>query len=560
MSTLIDDAHAESPTPPATSADTQEAQATSAPALELRGLVKQYGGVQALRGASLSAARGTVHGLIGQNGAGKSTLIKILAGLERADAGEIHVDGVKLDGGAPGEIAFIHQERLLSPTFTVAEALALGDEATVPRGALPGFRGLGGLRALRSLLPLDLRRMRRRASDALAAHFDIALPPDKLIGELSVAEQQIVQITRALMRAPRILVFDEPTAALVSREVERLLQIIDRLRARGLTILYVSHYLNEIASLCDRVTVLRDGVDVAQVEARTTPVETLVEAMIGTPPAARARRAPNTSPETQGAVLEARNLHAPGRFGPLSFTLRRGEVLGVTGLVGSGGKPLVRSLFGLERGVLGELRVHGKTVRLRRPADAVRRGIAFVPEDRRRQGVATALPVRENLSLASLARFSRFGLVDTRRETAAARALIDTLGVRTPGPHAPVRHLSGGNQQKVALGKWLGRAQGGGIYILDEPTVGVDVGAKADIYRLIDRLVAQGASVLIFSSDLHELLDVTDRVLVLARGAIVQDVASHDASTQDLLAWATLARGGAHAAPNDAAPTQENAA
>ncbi|MBB3001599.1 ribose transport system ATP-binding protein [Paraburkholderia tropica] len=547
MSTPRDDARGEPPTP-------QAHETPTAPALELRGLVKQYGGVQALRGASLSAARGTVHGLIGQNGAGKSTLIKILAGLERADAGEIRVDGVKRDGGAPGEIAFIHQERLLSPTFTVAEALALGDEPRVP--------GLRRLRALRSLLPLDLRRMRRRASEALAEHFDIALPPDRLIGELSVAEQQIVQITRTLMRAPRILVFDEPTAALVSREVERLLQIIDRLRARGLTILYVSHYLNEIASLCDRVTVLRDGIDVAQVDARTTPVETLVEAMIGTPPEARARRvsnAPHDAHDTQNTrdvVLEARDLHAPGRFGPLSFALRRGEVLGVTGLVGSGGKPLVRSLFGLERGVLGELRLNGKRVRLRRPADAVRRGIAFVPEDRRRQGVATALPVRENLSLASLARFSRFGLVDTRRETAAARALIDTLGVRTPGPHAPVRHLSGGNQQKVALGKWLGRAQaGGGIYILDEPTVGVDVGAKADIYRLIDELVAQGASVLIFSSDLHELLDVTDRVLVLARGAIVQDVDSQTASTQDLLAWATLARRRA-----GAAPTQENAA
>ncbi|MBN3815050.1 ATP-binding cassette domain-containing protein, partial [Paraburkholderia sp. Ac-20347] len=316
--------------------------------------------VQALRGASLSAARGTVHGLIGQNGAGKSTLIKILAGLERADAGEIRVDGVKRDGGAPGEIAFIHQERLLSPTFTVAEALALGDEPRVP--------GLPRLRALRSLLPLDLRRMRRRASEALAEHFDIALPPDRLIGELSVAEQQIVQITRALMRAPRILVFDEPTAALVSREVERLLQIIDRLRARGLTILYVSHYLNEIASLCDRVTVLRDGIDVAQVDARTTPVETLVEAMIGTPPEARARRVSNAphdahdAQNTHDVVLEARDLHAPGRFGPLSFALRRGEVLGVTGLVGSGGKPLVRSLFGLERGVLGELRLNGKRV------------------------------------------------------------------------------------------------------------------------------------------------------------------------------------------------------
>ncbi|HEV3432350.1 MAG TPA: sugar ABC transporter ATP-binding protein [Paraburkholderia sp.] len=504
-----------------------------APALELRRLVKQYDGVQALRGASLSAARGTVHGLIGQNGAGKSTLIKILAGLERADTGEIHVDGVAIDAGTRSEIAFIHQERLLSPTFTVAEALALGDEPVVTPCA-------GRLRAL---LPLHQRRMRRRAAEALEAHFAIALPPDRLIGELSVAEQQIVQITRALIRSPRILVFDEPTAALVSREVDRLLRTIDQLRARGLTILYVSHYLNEIASLCDRVTVLRDGVDVTHVDARATPVETLVSAMLGEQPQARARRVETSS---QDVVLEARDLHAPGRFGPLSFALRRGEVLGVTGLVGSGGKPLVRSLFGLERGVRGELRVRGKTVRLQRPADAVRKGIAFVPEDRRRQGVMTAMPVRDNLSLTALARFSRFGLVNTRRETAAARTLIDTLGVRTSGPLAPVRHLSGGNQQKVALGKWLGRAtdDDAAIYILDEPTVGVDVGAKADIYRLIDALVARGAAVLIFSSDLHELLDVTDRVLVLARGAIVQDVPSHALSTQDLLAWATLARTG----------------
>ncbi|WP_322071381.1 sugar ABC transporter ATP-binding protein [Paraburkholderia bannensis] len=515
-----------------------------APALELRRLVKQYDGVQALRGASLSAARGTVHGLIGQNGAGKSTLIKILAGLERADAGEIHVDGMAIDASTRSEIAFIHQERLLSPTFTVAEALALGDEPVVtPR-----------VKSLRALLPLHRRRMRRRAAEALDEHFGIALPPDRLIGELSVAEQQIVQITRALIRSPRILVFDEPTAALVSREVDRLLRTIDQLRARGLTILYVSHYLNEIASLCDRVTVLRDGVDVAHVDARATSVETLVSAMLGEQPQARARRVATSS---QDVVLEARDLHAPGRFGPLSFALRRGEVLGVTGLVGSGGKPLVRSLFGLESGVLGELRVRGKTVRLQRPSDAVRKGIAFVPEDRRRQGVMTAMPVRDNLSLTALARFSRFGLVNTRRETAAARTLIGALGVRTPGPLAPVRHLSGGNQQKVALGKWLGRAtdDGAAIYILDEPTVGVDVGAKADIYRLIDALVAQGAAVLIFSSDLHELLDVTDRVLVLARGAIVQDVPSHALSTQDLLAWATLARTG-----NSGVLKQESAA
>ena len=499
-------------------------------ALELRDVVKHFDGVPALRVASLKVPHGTVHGLIGQNGAGKSTLIKILAGIHAADSGTIAVDGIAqaraaaIHSSASG-IGFIHQERLLPPTFTVAEALWLGDERTI------GPRVAGGLKLL------DVRRMQRDTRDALHTHFGVDVAPNRLIGDLSVAEQQIVQITRELIREPRILVFDEPTAALVSREVDRLLQTIDRLRQRGLTILYVSHYLNEIAAICDGVTVLRDGVDVAHVDARTTPTEALVTAMIGAQ--AEAKTSASAARTPRDVVLSVRNLSAPGRFEDVSFDLRRGEIVGLTGLLGSGGKSVVRSLFGLERGVQGE--IDGKTVRLRRPQDAVRQHIAFVPEDRRAHGVAPALSVRENTTLASLARFSRFGLLAQHRETSTVQRLIEELAVRTSGTETPVRHLSGGNQQKVALAKWLSRTSS--LYLLDEPTVGVDVGAKIEIYRLLDRLARDGAGVLLFSSDLIELLGVTDRVLVMARGRIVRELVSREADSQDVLAWATGARG-----------------
>ncbi|WP_407972665.1 sugar ABC transporter ATP-binding protein [Burkholderia pyrrocinia] len=502
-------------------------------ALALRGIVKRFDGVPALRGASLDVPRGTVHGLIGQNGAGKSTLIRILAGIDAADAGTLEIDGVARPLAANGShapssgIEFIHQERLLPATFTVAEALALGREPAFGAG-VPGL--------------LDMRRMRRTAHDALQRHFGIALPPDRLIAELSVAERQIVQITRALMRDPRILVLDEPTAALVSREVDRLLQTLDRLRQRGLTILYVSHYLDEIATLCDRVTVLRDGVDVAHVDARTTSTEALVAAMLGTDAASRPR-GPSRVPGEP--VLQVTGLSVRGRFDDVSFDVRRGEIVGMTGLLGSGGKQVVRSLFGLERGVRGEIGIDGRVARLRGPRDAVRHGIAFVPEDRRSHGVAPALSVRENVTLASLGRFSRAGLLARRREDDAVRRLIADLGIRTPGPDAPVRQLSGGNQQKVALAKWLSRGaeRTSPVYLLDEPTVGVDIGAKAEIYRLLDRLARDGAAILLFSSDLLELLELTDRVLVMARGRIVHEVATRDTTRQDLLAWASGARG-----------------
>ncbi|WP_306770553.1 sugar ABC transporter ATP-binding protein, partial [Burkholderia pseudomallei] len=552
-------------------------------ALDVRRVVKRFGGVAALRGASLAVTRGTVHGLIGQNGAGKSTLVKLLAGLHAPDEGEITVGGVPFASGGGGSrasagaarrhstgIGFIHQERLLPATFTVAEALFFPHPPT-----------LGGRASrLARLLPLDVKRMRRDCRAVLHTQFGLDLAPDRLIGELSVAEQQIVQITRALLGRHEILVFDEPSAALVSSEVDRLLRTIERLRANGHTILYVSHYLDEIARVCDRVSVLRDGADVAHFEARAVSRDTLVAAMIGAPqPAAAApsaataradaraaaradarvsaradawgddaHRAPaGADPARPGAraapgaiALEARDLALPGRFGPLSLAVRRGEIVGLTGGLGSGGKDVIRALFGLARGVRGSIAVDGRPARVRRPHDAVAHGIALVPENRAAHGVALTLPVRENVVLADLSSVSRFGLVHGRREADVARALIRRLDIRPARPDLPARFLSGGNQQKVALAKWLGRAST--VYLLDEPTVGVDVGAKAQIYRLIDALARAGAAVLLFSSDLTELLDVTDRVYVMARGEIVAQCASAETTTQDVLAWATLAR------------------
>ncbi|AHG38324.1 branched-chain amino acid transport system / permease component family protein [Burkholderia pseudomallei MSHR511] len=556
-------------------------------ALDVRRVVKRFGGVAALRGASLAVTRGTVHGLIGQNGAGKSTLVKLLAGLHAPDEGEITVGGVPFASGGSGSrasagaarrhstgIGFIHQERLLPATFTVAEALFFPHPPT-----------LGGRASrLARLLPLDVKRMRRDCRAVLHTQFGLDLAPDRLIGELSVAEQQIVQITRALLGRHEILVFDEPSAALVSSEVDRLLRTIERLRANGHTILYVSHYLDEIARVCDRVSVLRDGADVAHFEARAVSRDTLVAAMIGAPqPAAAApsaataradaraaaradaradarvsaradawgddpHRAPaGADPARLGAraapgaiALEARDLALPGRFGPLSLAVRRGEIVGLTGGLGSGGKDVIRALFGLARGVRGSIAVDGRPARVRRPHDAVAHGIALVPENRAAHGVALTLPVRENVVLADLSSVSRFGLVHGRREADVARALIRRLDIRPARPDLPARFLSGGNQQKVALAKWLGRAST--VYLLDEPTVGVDVGAKAQIYRLIDALARAGAAVLLFSSDLTELLDVTDRVYVMARGEIVAQCASAETTTRDVLAWATLAR------------------
>ncbi|QRM57607.1 sugar ABC transporter ATP-binding protein [Sinorhizobium sp. BG8] len=490
--------------------------------VRLSGIVKRFGGAQALAGASLAVKRGTVHGLVGQNGAGKSTLIKLLAGLHEADEGTIEIDGTAFDTLTPHlveelGIHFIHQDRLLVSTFTVGEALFLGRE---PRIAGTPF--------------LDRKLMRQKAGEILERYFGLRLPNSALIGDLSAAEKQIVQITRALLHEPKVLVFDEPTAALVRREAEILFRLIRRLRDEGITIIYISHYLNEIEALCDTVTVLRNGRDVATLPIRETSAAEIGSLMVNRD---IVDLYPKPSVERGGPLLKVEGLSLSDRYSDVSFTLHKGEVIGLTGLVGSGAKEVVRTLFGLEAPTAGRVELGGENVFVANPAKAVRKRLALVPEDRRRDGVALGLSVTENTTLASLDRFSRFGLLDKHAENQQAESLIKRLQIKTDGAQALVRTLSGGNQQKVAVAKWLTRRSE--IFLLDEPTVGVDIAAKVEIYGLIGELAARGAGVLVLSSDIDELLGITDRVLVLFRGQVTREFLSEKTKPDQILAEVT---------------------
>jgi ribose transport system ATP-binding protein len=497
---------------------------SDAPAFAMRGIVKAFGGVQALAGATLIVDRGTVHGLVGQNGAGKSTLIKILAGLHAPDGGAIEFDGAAQAHLTPHKVErlgvhFIHQDRLLAPTLTIAEALFLGEE---PR---------------RFGVFIDRARLEREAREALKRTFDMALPTTALIQDLSTAEQQVVQITRALLRQPKVLVFDEPTTALVRREATFLFQAIDRFRAAGLTVVYISHYLSEIHELCDSVTVLRNGVDVATVDARTTPTKKLVSLMIDRSVETLFQRR-TVAPGPPALTFE--NLSCPGAFANVNLTLRRGEIVGVAGLLGSGAKAIARALYGLEAPSAGRILVNGRPLPLGSPRAAAAHRIGLVPEDRRRHGVALDMSVRENATLPTLKSFSRHGFLNLRAERRRITDLIVRLNIHAPGSETPVRALSGGNQQKVALSKWL--IQQADVIILDEPTVGVDIGAKVDIYRQIGALAEKGAAILVVSSDLLELTGLADRVLVFFRGAIVAELAGAEANQDRLLTLVTTGR------------------
>ncbi|RDJ11254.1 sugar ABC transporter ATP-binding protein [Rhizobium grahamii] len=490
-------------------------------------IVKRFGGAQALAGASLAVRRGTVHGLVGQNGAGKSTLIKILAGLHRPDEGHIEVEGRAYESLTPHlceelGIHFIHQDRLLVPTFTVGEALFLGRETRLPGTPF-----------------LDRRAMQRRAEEILLNYFGLRLPKDALIGELSTAERQIVQITRALLNQPKVLVFDEPTAALVRREAETLFRLIRRLRDDGVTIIYISHYLNEIEELCDHVTVLRNGLDVASLPIAETSAKAIAGLMIERD---ITEMFPKSQVEPGAEILKVENLSAPNRYDEVNFTLRRGEVLGITGLLGSGAKDLVRTLFGLEQATSGRIEMAGKAARLRNPIEAVDKDVALVPEDRRGHGVGLDLSLSENITLSSLARYTRFGFLKRKRERSDTDDLIRRLQIKTAGRDALVRTLSGGNQQKVAIAKWLSRQSE--VYLLDEPTVGVDIGSKVEIYALIGELAARGAGVIVLSSDLSELVGITDRILVFFRGRVVRELVSSETTTDEVLSASTGASEG----------------
>lgn len=490
-------------------------------ALDLRAIEKRYGPVYALSGASLRVARGEVHGLIGQNGAGKSTLMKILSGLEQADGGEIVIAGQTVAALTPAEtlkrgIGIIYQDRMTVTTFTVEEALFY---------ATPGVTTNG--------VTISRRRLREKARAIIRRYFRTELPAGVLVGELTTAEQQIVHITRTLLSDPKIVVLDEPTAALAAREVDNLFEAIRAMRDAGITVIYISHYLREIRDICDRVTVLRNGRDVATLEASEASVDAMTGLMIGSD---IGRLFPDRHDTAGEPFFTATGLAHRYAFADVDLTVRRGEIVGVTGLIGSGTKEFTRVLFGLERASAGTMTLAGKPYRPGSPRDALVAGVALVPEDRRTQGVGLPISLTDNIVLASLERFSRYGLMQPRRAAARARDFIAALAIKAPDETVPAASLSGGNQQKVALAKWLCRDAS--LYVLDEPSVGIDVAAKAEIYRTLRDLADQGHALIVVSSDLDEVQGLSDRIVVFHRGHVALDAPAARTTSAALLAAA----------------------
>ena len=473
--------------------------------LQLDGVVKSFPGVKALKGVSFDVLPGEVHALLGENGAGKSTLIKVMSGVHAPDSGTLLIDGqpVSLDGPHAARargIATIYQELLLFPEMSVAENIFAGH---APRGRLGG---------------LDWRAMRMQAR-ALLASLDIRdLDVDAVVGALSVGNRQRVEILRALSQDARVLIMDEPTAALGEHDVRRLFEIVRRLRARGVGIVYISHRMEEIFLLADRVSVLRDGEYVGTRRVADTDAGELVQMMVG-------RRIEQLFPKIEvrigEPVLEVRDLvRLPATRG-VSFSLRAGEILGLAGLVGSGRSELAQTVFGITPAQSGEIRLGGKPVRIASPAQARGLGIAYVPEDRGTQGLVRPMTVRENVSLSVFSRIAHGGFIDAAAERRLADEAVAQFSIRTAGIEQIVGKLSGGNQQKIVLGKWL--ATNPRVLILDEPTRGIDVGAKAEIHRIMGELAKQGLAILMISSELPEVLGMSDRVLVVREGRIAAE-------------------------------------
>jgi len=511
--------------------------------LEVANLGKSFPGVQALAGVFFRLRRGEVHAVVGENGAGKSTFMRLLAGLETPDDGEIRFRGRPVRLRHPHAarqlgVAMIHQELMPFLDLTVAENILMGRERT---------RGPFGW--------VD-RAAQRREAQRLLRQLDVPVSPDCRMRELGVAEMQAVEIARAIGCRAEVMIMDEPTSALSERETRALFRVMGDLRRQGGAIIYISHRLEEVFELADTVTVLRDGRHVVTGPVTAFSRQSLIESMVGPPKpqiaeprpriagvfgghgraAGEPDRAANARPAEDAAALVVRGLSRAGAFADVSFAVHRGEIVGLTGLVGAGRTELAQALFGLVEAEAGEVRVHGVAVRLRSPRQAIDHGIALLTEDRKRDGLVLTMSVMHNLTLSGLDRCSRGGWINGRREEAVADALIADFGVRIAHREQSTGTLSGGNQQKVALGKAL--LPDPDIVILDEPTRGIDVGAKAEIYGLIRRLAQSGKAILLNSSELPEVLALSDRILVMRQGRLSAALDPRRATPAEILHWA----------------------
>ena len=492
----------------------------SEPAIELVGIAKQFGTVQVLRGVDLNLYPGEVHALVGENGAGKSTLVKLLAGIHHPDAGVIKIGGKEVELHNPIQarnfgIAVIHQEPTLFPDLNVAENVYMGRHPRDRFGRV------------------DWKRMYQEVEHLLASlgvHLNVYTP----VQGLSVADQQLVEIAKALSLDSRVLIMDEPTAALSAHEVHELFAIVRQLRERGVAILFVSHRLEEIFELADRVTILRDGGRVAAAPIAELTTEQIIRQMVGRE---LETLYPKSAVEPGEVMLDVRHLTRNATFEDVSFQVRRGEILGFAGLVGAGRTEVARVVFGIDRANAGEIRIGGKLVQVHSPKTAMKYGIAYVPEDRHQHGLIMDFSIARNMTLPVLRQTSLFGLVNQRREREIAADYSTQLQVRSAGIDQLVKALSGGNQQKVVLAKWL--ITNPSVLILDEPTRGIDVGSKAEVHRIISELASKGLAIILISSDLPEVLAMADRVLVMHEGRIAAEFTHAEVDQEKVMFAAT---------------------
>ncbi|MGG4196657.1 sugar ABC transporter ATP-binding protein [Paenibacillus sp. UNC217MF] len=490
--------------------------------IQMKGIHKAFGSNQVLSGVDFDLREGEVHALMGENGAGKSTLMNILTGLHARDKGTILIDSKETYFANPKEaerqgIAFIHQELNIWPDMTVVDNLFIGKEMSSTWGLLKS----------KEMKALAIEQFKRLSVD---------IPLNMEAGQCSVGQQQMIEIAKALLTDTKIIIMDEPTSALTEREIQKLFEVIQSLKKEGVSIVYISHRMEEIFEICDRITVMRDGRTVDTKPIPETNFDEVVKKMVGRE---LTERYPARNPSPGEVVLEVEHATRKGSFEDVSFSVHQGEIVGFSGLMGSGRTEIMRALFGLDRLDQGEVRMFGKKVEIRKPVDAVNHGIGFITEDRKDEGLVLDFSVRDNMVLPSISGFTKKGIISTQSEKVFVDALIKRLQIKTHSAETAAGNLSGGNQQKVVIAKWIGI--GPKLLILDEPTRGVDVGAKREIYQLMNELTGHGVAIIMVSSELPEVLGMSDRIVVVHEGRITGELTKAEATQEKIM---TLATGG----------------
>lgn len=487
--------------------------------IEMKNIHKRFGANNVLTGVNFELLPGEVHALMGENGAGKSTLMNILTGLHQQDEGIIKINGQEQSFSSPkqaeeGGIAFIHQELNIWPDMTVLENLFIGRERKNAFGLLK---------------TKEMKELAREQFEKLS----VTIPLEKEAGLCSVGQQQMIEIAKALMTNAEVIIMDEPTAALTEREISMLFDVIRSLSKQGVSIVYISHRMEEIFTICDRITVMRDGKTVDTTMIKETNFNEVVKKMVGRE---LEDRFPARKPSLGETVLEVRDFTRKGVFENISFSVKEGEIVGISGLMGAGRTEVMRAIFGLDRIDSGELHVNGQKTVIQSPSEAVKKGIGFITEDRKDEGLILDFPIRENISLPSVKSFAPKGMIDQKNEQQFVEMLIKRLTIKTESAETSAKNLSGGNQQKVVLAKWIGI--GPKVLILDEPTRGVDVGAKREIYSLMNELTDRGVAIIMVSSELPEVLGMSDRILVFHEGNISGELTKEEATQERIMTFA----------------------